>query len=142
MLKTIDPLLPPRLLFLLAAMGHGDVLALVDRNYPASFAGPEVAMLTGVDTTQASRAILSLLPLDTFVESPLCAMEPRNQDGPAPSSHAEVLRDSELAEGRSLTVNHLDRDTFYGLARHAKVIVQATDTRPFSCFLLTKGVIF
>ena len=36
MLKGLDPLLPPDLLHALAAMGHGDELALVDRNYPAT----------------------------------------------------------------------------------------------------------
>ncbi len=36
MLKHIDPLLNGKLLGLLERMGHGDVLALVDRNLPAA----------------------------------------------------------------------------------------------------------
>ncbi len=35
MLKGLDPLLDAELFYLLAAMGHGDDLALVDRNFPA-----------------------------------------------------------------------------------------------------------
>ena len=35
MLKNLDPLLSPDLLFVLAAMGHGDELAIVDANFPA-----------------------------------------------------------------------------------------------------------
>ena len=35
MLKTLDPVLSADLLWILAAMGHGDDLALVDANHPA-----------------------------------------------------------------------------------------------------------
>jgi L-fucose mutarotase len=43
MLKGIDPLLTPELLWVLAAMGHGDDIALVDSNHPAE----RVARTTG-----------------------------------------------------------------------------------------------
>ena len=36
MLKGIHPLLSPDLLHALAAMGHGDTLAIVDGNFPAA----------------------------------------------------------------------------------------------------------
>ena len=35
MLKNLDPLLTPEVLYVLRAMGHGDVLTIVDRNFPA-----------------------------------------------------------------------------------------------------------
>lgn len=35
MLKGLAPLLTPELLYALAQMGHGDEIAIVDRNYPA-----------------------------------------------------------------------------------------------------------
>ena len=75
MLKGLDPLLPPDLLHALAAMGHGDELALVDRNYPATSTSQRLIRLDGADTAAAVRAILSLLPLDTFVDEPLLRME-------------------------------------------------------------------
>ena len=75
MLKGLDPLLPPDLLHALAAMGHGDELALVDRNYPATSTSQRLVRLDGADTAAAARAILSLLPLDTFVDEPLLRME-------------------------------------------------------------------
>ncbi|MDN3712626.1 RbsD/FucU domain-containing protein [Paracoccus cavernae] len=34
MLKQIDPLISPSLLHVLAMMGHGDELAIVDTNFP------------------------------------------------------------------------------------------------------------
>src|SRR5439155_24123904 len=36
MLKSIDPILTPDLLWLLASMGHGDDLVFVDANHPAT----------------------------------------------------------------------------------------------------------
>ena len=70
MLKGIDPLLTPDLLRLLAQMGHGDVLAVVDRNYPAHAAGAPVVELAGADLVGALRAILAVLPVDTFIDPP------------------------------------------------------------------------
>ena len=66
MLKSIDPLLGPDLLYVLRAMGHGDELAIVDANYPAYSAGPDVIRLDA-DATRTLDAVLSVLPLDTFV---------------------------------------------------------------------------
>ena len=35
MLRNINPILSPELLYALRAMGHGDEIALVDANFPA-----------------------------------------------------------------------------------------------------------
>ena len=52
MLKGIDPLLGPEVLRALAAMGHGDEIALVDANFPAE----SVARGTVTGTGQALKA--------------------------------------------------------------------------------------
>ena len=70
MLKGIDPLLAPDLLHVLAAMGHGDELAVVDANFPAVAVARRLVRLDGVRASRALQAILSLLPLDTFTDSP------------------------------------------------------------------------
>ncbi len=77
MLKSIDPLLNADLLHVLRAMGHGDDLALVDCNFPAtSVAGNRpLIRLDGVDIPRAGKAILSVFPLDSFVEQPARRME-------------------------------------------------------------------
>ena len=54
MLKNIDPLLNADLLGHLRAMGHGDVLALVDRNYPAASSAQRLVVLSGVDIIAAA----------------------------------------------------------------------------------------
>ncbi len=75
MLKAIDPLLTPDLLYVLRAMGHGDEIAIVDANYPAQSAGPDVVRLDAADATRTLDAVLSVLPLDTFVAEACWRME-------------------------------------------------------------------
>ena len=81
MLKGIDPALTPELLMVLAQMGHGDEIVLADANFTAdslaalSPQGRPVIRLPGIDVVRASKAVLSLFPLDTFVERPVAFMQ-------------------------------------------------------------------
>src|SRR5690606_5089179 len=75
MLKGIPPILGPDLLHILRAMGHGDEIAIVDANYPAENAGPQVVRLDGLSATDVLEAVLTLLPLDTFVDEQAIGME-------------------------------------------------------------------
>jgi L-fucose mutarotase len=140
MLKNLDPLLVPRLIYHLSAMGHGDEIAVVDRNYPAHAAGPEVVPLVGVDTNASVGAILGVLPLDTFVGEPVVYMEPVTGEGRLPI-HQEILDLAMEIEGRAITACGVSREEFYRRARNACVIVMTTETRPYGCFLFVKGVI-
>lgn len=140
MLKNLDPLLVPQLLYHLAAMGHGDELAVVDRNYPAHSAGPPVVDLAGVDATAAVGVILGVLPLDTFVEEPLLYMEPVTGEGRLPI-HQEICELAGRIDGRAITARGLSRSDFYLRARDARVVVTTAEARPYGCFLLVKGVI-
>jgi hypothetical protein len=70
MLKGLDPLLNADLLYVLAAMGHGDELALVDKNFPAVSLGARVIRLEGVDAPRVLEAILSVMPLDDMLDTP------------------------------------------------------------------------
>jgi L-fucose mutarotase len=75
MLKGIPPILSPDLLHVLRAMGHGDEIAIVDANYPAESAGPPVIRLDGVTATEALDSVLTLMPLDTYVDEQAFGME-------------------------------------------------------------------
>jgi L-fucose mutarotase len=140
MLKNLDPLLVPRLIYHLAAMGHGDEIAVVDRNYPAHAAGPEVVDLPGAGVTVAMAAILSVLPLDTFVDCPVMYMEPVTGEGQLPV-HQEIVDLATRFEGRAIGATGLPREAFYRRARDARAVVATTEARPYGCFLLIKGVI-
>ena len=69
MLLGLDPVLSPDLLHAIAAMGHGDRIALVDANYPAT-RGRRVIYLPGIDIPCALQAVLSVFPIDTFILEP------------------------------------------------------------------------
>ncbi len=141
MLKGLDPLLPPDLLHALAAMGHGDELALVDRNYPATSTSQRLIRLDGADTAAAARAILSLLPLDTFVDEPLLRMEVvGSPDEVTPVQNETALLASEL-EGRDIAMGSLERFAFYERSRGAFATVITGEDAPYACLLLIKGVI-
>jgi L-fucose mutarotase len=142
MLKNVDPLLTPDLLHALAAMGHGDCIALCDANFPAySVAGKRPLIhLPGCDLVQALRAILSVLPLDTY-ETPVLRMA---QVGD-PATLSEAQREAIEAVFSRLApvprVEALERFAYYEQARQAYAIVQTGDARPYGNFILRKGVL-
>jgi L-fucose mutarotase len=140
-LKNIDPLLNADLLGHLAAMGHGDVLALVDRNFPAASNARRLVVLSGVDVVPAARAILSVFPIDAFVEPALLRMGPVGDEGSEPDVHRDLRAAADEAEGRPVPSGTVERFEFYRRAADAYVVVSTTEARPYGCFLLTKGVV-
>jgi L-fucose mutarotase len=146
MLKGIDALLTPDLLWVLAAMGHGDDLALVDANHPAeriarSTASGRIIRLPGVTMSRAARAILSVLPIDTFVPDPVRRMEVVGAPASVPEVQREVQAEINAAADRPLPLAGLERFSFYAAAQASFAIVQAGDTRPYGFFLLRKGIL-
>ncbi len=141
MLKGIPALLNADVLYILAAMGHGDEVALVDRNFPATSMSRRLARLDGTDVCTAGRAILGLLPLDTFIDEPVTRMEVVGAPEHIPDVQSEFHKLAEEAEGRMITIGSLERTAFYARAREAFAVIATSEARPYGCFLLTKGVI-
>lgn len=146
MLKTIDPLLTPDLLWVLAAMGHGDDLALVDANFPAesvalATATGRLVRVAGAPMAPVARAILSLYPLDEYVDDPVRRMEVVGDPVRIPGIQTEVQREIDAAAGRPTPLVGIERHAFYAAARKAFAVVQTGDTRAYGCFLMRKGVI-
>lgn len=141
MLKGIDPLLGPELLYTLASMGHGDRIAVVDRNFPAMSTNARVHRLDGVDATAAMAAILTVLPVDGFVERPLSCMEIVGRPGEVNEVQREVLELTGRAGGRELELEPIERFDFYRQAAEAYAIVATGEDRPYGCFLIRKGVV-
>jgi L-fucose mutarotase len=92
MLKTIPPLLTPELLWSIAAMGHGDRLAVVNANYPAYSMHERVIVLAGVSLVDAIASILQLMPVDDIGDRPAVRMVADGQVGDLPQVHCEVQR--------------------------------------------------
>lgn len=142
MLKGIDPLLSGDLLKILDDMGHGDRLLVVDRNYPAAASGKPVVRLGEVGAVRALRAILSVFPLDHYVETPLERMEVDDDPLIVTETQDEVLQLAIDSEGRGLSFGIIPRYDFYEAASSAYAVVHVLETEPYSCFILQKGVIF
>ena len=147
MLKGVPPIVGAELLWVLESMGHGDDLVLVDRNFPADSVARHtvsgrLVRLAGADCPQAARAILSLFPLDDFVEAPIQRMEVVGEPETLLEVHREVLAEAREAEGREIVMGSIERHAFYAEARKSYAVVQTTEARPYGCFLLKKGVIF
>ncbi|WP_454655686.1 RbsD/FucU family protein [Bosea beijingensis] len=146
MLKNLDPVLSADLLWVLAAMGHGDDLALVDANHPAetiasSTTSGRLIRLPGLTMQRAARAILSVLPIDDFEPEPVRRMEVVGDAASIPDVQRAVQAEIDRAIGRLSPLVGIERFAFYEQARRAFAVVQVGDPRPYGCFLLRKGVI-
>jgi L-fucose mutarotase len=79
MLRNVDPLISAELLYVMMLMGHGDDIVICDVNHPAAAIAKETTCgklidLSGCAIPQATKAILSMMPLDTFVDEPVMRM--------------------------------------------------------------------
>jgi L-fucose mutarotase len=138
MLIGINALLTPDLLHALASMGHGDTIVLVDNNYPAT-RGNRALELPGANVVQALRAVLSLLPLDTFVVNPAQVMGVVGEPDTVPPAVAEI--NEVLADGGHKPAEMIERFAFYTAAAQAYAIVRTGERRFYGNIILTKGVI-
>jgi L-fucose mutarotase len=146
MLKGLDPLLSADLLWVLAAMGHGDDLALVDGNHPAetiarATTSGRLIRLPGVAIDRAAAAILSVLPIDDFEPAPARRMQVVGNATEIPDVQREVQTVLDRVLGKPQPLVSIERFAFYDAAGKAFAVVQCGDPRPYGCFLLRKGVI-
>jgi L-fucose mutarotase len=142
MLKGVDPLLSGALLHLLDDMGHGDELLVVDRNFPAVSTGKPVVRLGEATMRRAVGAILTVFPLDTFVETPLWRMEVDEDPARTTPEQDAVLALARAAHPRPLEWGVVPRLDFYERATRAFAVVHVLDPAPWGCFVLQKGVVF
>ncbi|MYF89859.1 MAG: ribose ABC transporter [Boseongicola sp. SB0676_bin_33] len=146
MLKGIDPRLNADVLYALRAMGHGDVLVVADTNFPAdsiarSTTLGELLRMDNLTAAEAAEAVLSVLPLDTFVDDFAGRMEVVDAPEEIPSVQKEVQAAIDSAEGMHRALVGIERFAFYDLARDSYAVVQTGERRFYGCFMFRKGVI-
>lgn len=145
MLKGIDPILNAEVLGVLRAMGHGDDLILADTNFPADSVARQTVhgRLLRIDAPAArvAKAVLSLYPLDTFVEDSAARMEIVGDPSSVPDVQREVQAEIDAAEGKSWPMIGIERFAFYERAKLAYAVIQTGERRFYGCFGLRKGVI-
>lgn len=141
MLKGLDPLLGPDLLHVLAAMGHGDELVIADANFPATSVARRLVRLDGVDAARALRAVLTLLPVDTFTDAPAAVMAVVGDPAQVPPAVREFQTILDLAAGGPVRMARLEREAFYARARSAFAVVATGERRLYGNVLVVKGVV-
>jgi L-fucose mutarotase len=146
MLKDIDPLLNADVLYALCAMGHGDALVLCDANFPADSVARQTVLgrllrMDGVGAPRAAQAILSVFPLDTFVDDAVLRMEVVSQPDDVPPVQAEVQREIDRIGGKSRPMGSIERFAFYERAKQSYCVIATSERRFYGCFVFQKGVI-
>ena len=146
MLKNLDPLLNADVLHALAAMGHGDYLVICDTNFPADSVARQTTLgkllrIDSVSAARATNAILSVMPLDTFIDDAAQRMEVVGAPDEIPLVQSEVQSAIDAAEGTSWPMVSVERFAFYDRAKEAYAVIATGERRFYGCFMFTKGVI-
>ncbi|TPJ29226.1 RbsD/FucU family protein [Mesorhizobium sp. B2-7-2] len=145
MLKGINPLLNADVLQALRAMGHGDDLIVADTNFPSDSVARQTVLgkLLRIDATAAEvvKAVLSLYPLDTFVDDAAARMEIVGKPNEIPPVQREVQKEIDAAEGKPWPMISIERYAFYERSKKAYCVIQTGERRFYGCFAFRKGVV-
>lgn len=146
MLKGINPSLNADVLYVLRSMGHGDQIVIADTNFPSDSVAQdtvhaELLRMENLTAAQAVEAVLSVLPLDTFVDDFAGRMEIVGEPDTITPVQAEVQKAINQAEGRERPMVSIERFDFYDAARNAYAVIQTGERRFYGCFIFRKGVI-
>ncbi|MGY2374012.1 RbsD/FucU family protein [Pseudomonas sp. SDO524_S393] len=146
MLKRIDPLLSPELLFVLRSMGHGDDIAIVDRNFPAASVAAHTvhgsAIRIHASAPEVAAAIASVMPIDEVPEFPIRRMGVRNEPDNLPAVQQLMLEAFNQANDRAVAFTAVPWGPFDDEAKRAYAVVSTSEGRGYGCLLIRKGVIF
>lgn len=145
MLKGIPPILSPELLKVLAEMGHGDTIAIGDANFAAASMAKDSILIRcdGVKATDLLDAILTLFPLDDFIDDPVLIMdkEARHADLECPVWDEFKAIVAKHDKRGAAACGMIPRGEFYTRAKSAYAVIATTETAFYACAILQKGAI-
>lgn len=142
MLKGIPDIISPDLLKILDEMGHGDDLVIGDSNYPAASNAKRLVRADGHGVPALLEAILSLFPLDTFVDAPVSLMQVVKGDPTIPEIHEKIREVVRKYDSRgNAAVALVERFEFYEKAKQAYAVIATTEPKAYGCLIIKKGVI-
>lgn len=145
MLKGINHLLNADVLHVLRAMGHGDDLIIADTNFPSDSVAKQTAhgRLLRIDRNapEVVDAVLSVYPLDSFVDDAAARMEVVGSPDELPAVQQEVQAKIDAANGAPWPMISIERYAFYERAKQAYAVIQTHERRFYGCFAFRKGVI-
>lgn len=146
MLRGIDPVLNAELMHAMMLMGHGDQLVLCDVNHPAQTIARHTTYgrlidVSGCGLERVAQAVLTLFPLDTFIDAPVKRMQVVGDAGGQVPIFAAMQTVIDQAGQRAVQIEALERFAFYDAAKKSFAIVRTSDPGPYGCFIFSKGVI-
>ena len=141
MLINVNPLISPEILQLIRSMGHGDKFVLSDANFPSYSHANKLYRMDGLNIPQAAEALLTHFPLDSFIPHPVERMEIDGKPDEVNEVHQDLIDTLKKVSGDNWVVGTVERQKFYVEAKKAMAVITTSDTRPYGCFMFTKGVL-
>ena len=141
MLININPLISPEILGLLRSMGHGDRFVLSDANFPSYSHATKLFRMDGLSIPQASEALLSVFPLDSFIPYPVQRMEIDGKPDEINEVQKDLIDTVHKVSGPNWKIGSIERQLFYVEAKKTMAVITTSDSRPYGCFIFTKGVL-
>ena len=141
MLINVNPLISPEILQLIRSMGHGDKFVLSDANFPSYSHANKLYRMDGLSIPEAAEALLSNFPLDSFIPHPVERMEIDGKPDEINEVHQDLIDTVKKVSGDNWKIGSIERQKFYVEAKKTMAIITTSDTRPYGCFMFTKGVL-
>ena len=144
MLKGIPKILSPELLKVLCEMGHSDRLVIADGNFPSESMGKNAKVIRcdGHGVPELLEAILTVFPLDTYVETPVLLMQVMpgdNVETPIWDEYKEIV--SRFDERGQKAIGQTERFAFYEETKTAYAIIATGESALYANIMLQKGVV-
>lgn len=144
MLKGISPMLSPELLKILCEMGHSDTIVIADGNFPAETMGKNAIVLRmdGHGVPEILDAILSVFPLDSYIDKPVKLMDRvpgDNADVSIWSKYDEIV--AKYEDRGAAVIDKLERFAFYEESKKAYAIIATSETSQYANVILQKGCV-
>ena len=141
MLKGIPKNLSPDLLKTLMEMGHGDEIVIADGNFPSASKAARLIRADGLGVPELLDSILTLFPLDTYVEHPVALMQVVPGD-PTPAIWDEYDKIIHKHNSCSTSITtHIDRFAFYERAKAAYAVIATSEAALYANIIMSKGVV-
>ncbi len=144
MLKGIPQILSPELLKVLCEMGHSDRLVIGDGNFPAESMGKNAITIRcdGHGVPELLDAILTVFPLDTYVDHPvnlMAVMEGDQVETPIWDTYKEIVARHDPRGAAA--IGHIERFAFYEEAKTCYCIISSSEKALYANIMLQKGVV-
>jgi len=136
-LKHIPKILPPDLVKYMMEMGHGDTLVIADAHFPAYRVNKRVVDCSAVGAVDMLKAVLELMPLDSYVENSAEVMQ--IVEGDKTPSIWQKFSMALYNYSNKKKFGYIERFKFYEEAEKAYVVIRTGETASYANIILHKG---